>query len=309
MKLDRVIVHYFSGMNAPLRESQEPIASSELILRPDGSLYHIGILPEQLANKIIIVGDPERVPVISAMFDKVEHKISGREFVVHTGTYRGKRITIISSGIGVDNIDIVINELDAAVNIDLNTRKVKSKLNTLEIIRIGTSGALQPDIPLGSFVSSAYAFALDGVPHTYSCTMDNEEMIIANALRENFQWLKLSPSLYVAKASDDLMNRIGFDTAKGITATANGFYGPQGRSLRLQSNMEKNIDTYSSFRLGDLRITNFEMESAGIYALASMLGHKAITVCAILANRVTKEFHNNPSASVESLIRLVLERF
>lgn len=296
-------------MKAPIRESQGPIASSELILRPDGSLYHIGIRPEHLSSKIIIVGDPERVPVISALFENVEYKIAGREFVVHTGNYRGKRISVISSGIGVDNIDILINELDAVVNIDLKTRTVKSKLTSLEIVRIGTSGALQSDIPLGGFVSSAYAFALDGVPHTYSCTFSQDETELANELNRSFEWLSESPSMYVAKASDELLERIGFDTIKGITATANGFYGPQGRSLRLQSNMERNIDAYGSFRYGDLRITNFEMESAGIYALASMLGHKAITICAILANRVTKEFHNNPSTSIESLIRTVLNRF
>ncbi len=296
-------------MNAPLRESQSPIPSSELILREDGSLYHLGIRPEHVADKVIIVGDPERVPLISAMLDKVDFKVAGREFVVHTGEVSGKRISIVSSGIGVDNIDIVINELDAAVNIDLKTRLVKDKLTSLDIVRIGTSGALHADIPVGTFVSSAYAFAIDGVPHTYSCTFTDEEQELMEELKNNFQWLASNPSLYTVKASDSLLQRIAHDTVQGITATANGFYGPQGRTLRLQSNMEKNIDAYASFRHKGLRITNFEMESAGIYALATMLGHKPLTVCAILANRSTKEFHNNPSVSVESLIRLVLERF
>lgn len=296
-------------MNAPLRESLSPILSSELILRSDGSLYHLGIRPEHVADKVIIVGDPERVPLISAMFDDVEFKVAGREFVVHTGNYRGKSITIVSSGIGVDNIDIVMNELDAAVNINLTTRMVKEKLTSLEIVRIGTSGAMHADIPVGSFVSSAFAFAIDGVPHTYSCTFNEDEKALMEDLKENFSWLASNPSLYTVKASEDLLNKIAFDSVQGITATANGFYGPQGRTLRLQSNMEKNIDAYASFRFRDLRITNFEMESAGIYALASMLGHRPLTVCAILANRASKEFHNNPSASVESLIRLVLDRF
>lgn len=296
-------------MNAPLRESQSPIASSELILRPDGSLYHLGVLPEFVADKIIIVGDPERVPVISALFDRVEHKVAGREFVVHTGHYQSKRITVVSSGIGVDNIDIVINELDAAVNIDLYTRQVKEKLTQLSIVRIGTSGTLHADIPVGSFVSSAFAFALDGVPHSYSCTFDAEESALMKSLQSSFSWLRDNPNLYTVKGSDALIKRIAHDTIQGITATANGFYGPQGRTLRLQSNMEKNLDAYASFLDNEMRITNFEMESAGIYALASMLGHQALTVCAILANRSTKEFHNNPSASVESLIRLVLDRF
>lgn len=296
-------------MKAQLRESHTPIATSELILRADGSLYHIGVRPEHVAPKVIIVGDPERVPMISAMFDKVEFKVTGREFVVHTGEVHGKRITVISSGIGVDNIDIIINELDAAVNIDLETRKVKEQLTSLEIVRIGTSGAMHADIPVGSIVSSSYAFAVDGVPHTYSCTFSNEEQALMDDLRKDFSWLANNPSLYTVKASDELLQRIAHDTIQGITATANGFYGPQGRTLRLQSNMEKNIDAYAAFSHNGMRITNFEMESAGIYALASMLGHRPLTLCVILANRVTKEFHNNPSASVESLIRLVLERF
>jgi len=296
-------------MKAPHRESHKAIAESELILRQDGSLYHLGIRPEQVASKIIIVGDPERVPTISSMFDTVECKISGREFVVHTGEVFGKRITVVSSGIGVDNIDIVINELDAAVNIDLETRLVKAEITSLDIVRIGTSGAMQADIPVGSFVSSTFAFALDGVPHTYSCSFSEEEENLMAALKQNFNWLDINPNLYVVKSSNELLQRIAFDTTQGITATANGFYGPQGRTLRLQSNMEQNIDAYAGFVHNGLRITNFEMESAGIYALSSMLGHQALTVCAILANRSTKEFHNNPSASVESLIRLVLERF
>ncbi len=296
-------------MNAPLRSSTQPIGNSELILRADGSLYHLGIRPEHVAPHIIIVGDPERVPTISALFSEVEFKISGREFVIHTGSYQGKRITVVSSGIGVDNIDIVINELDAAVNVDLHTRLPKEQLTSLEIVRIGTSGAMHADIPVGSFVASSFAFALDGVPHSYSATFSSAENELQNALKSQFPWLAANPNLYTVESSAQLMKRIAHDAVQGITATANGFYGPQGRSLRLQSNMEENIDKYTHFRHGDLRITNFEMESAGIYALASMLGHQALTVCAILANRATKEFHNNPSASVESLVAQVLQRF
>ncbi|HEY8403460.1 MAG TPA: nucleoside phosphorylase [Flavobacteriales bacterium] len=296
-------------MKAQLRESHTAIPSSELVLRSDGSLYHIGVRPEHVAPKVIIVGDPERVPMISAMFNKVDFKVQGREFVVHTGEVNGKRITVISSGIGVDNIDIIINELDAAVNIDLETRKVKEQLTSLEIVRIGTCGSMHADIPVGSIVSSAYAFAVDGVPHTYGCTFSDDEQGLLNGLRKDFTWLATNPNLYAVKANEELLQRIAQDTVQGITATANGFYGPQGRTLRLQSNMEKNIDAYASFNYKGLSIINFEMECAGIYALASMLGHKPLTLCVILANRVTKEFHNNPSASVESLIRLVLERF
>jgi|JI9StandDraft_2_1071091.scaffolds.fasta_scaffold128231_2 uridine phosphorylase len=296
-------------MNAPLRNSSDSIAETELILRSDGSLYHLGIRPEDVADKVIIVGDPERVPIISDLFDHVDVKIAGREFVVHTGNFQNKRITVLSSGIGVDNIDIVINELDAAVNVDLKNRKAKEHLTALEIVRIGTSGAMHPDIPVGSFVASSFAFALDGVPHTYSATYNSEEEVLKNELCRNFEWLASNPNFYIAQASKELTERIAFDSHVGITATANGFYGPQGRSVRLQSIMESRIESYASFKSGQHRITNFEMESAGIYALSSMLGHKALTICAILANRATKEFHKNPSVSIESLIRLVLQRF
>ncbi|MFM9986221.1 MAG: nucleoside phosphorylase [Flavobacteriales bacterium] len=296
-------------MQGKLRTSNLPIAHSELILRPDGSIYHLGIRPEHVASKIIIVGDPERVPMISRLFDQVEFQVASREFVVHTGTFQGKRITVVSSGIGVDNIDILINELDAVMNIDLQTRMVKPEITQLEIVRIGTSGALQADIPTGSFVASKFAFAVDGVPLSYSSQHNDKESIVFEQLKSQFNWLSEQNSLYVASCDDSLLDRIGFDFYQGITATANGFYGPQGRSLRLQSDMETRIDQYAGFSMDNYRITNFEMECAGIYALASMLGHKALTVCAILANRATKEFHNNPSASIESLISTVLQRF
>ena len=296
-------------MIAETRQTQSPIAASELVLRSDGSLYHLGILPEHIAPKVIIVGDPERVPKISKLFDHIEFQVQGREFIVHTGVYRGKRITVISSGIGVDNIDIVINELDAAVNIDLNTRMVKADRTALEIVRIGTCGTLQADIPVGSIVASSFAFGLDGVPYSYSARHTTDEEDLYQALKRTFPWLAENPQFYVSQANADLLQRIAGDCTTGVTATANGFYGPQGRSLRLQSVMEPRIDAYSSFQWEGNRIVNFEMECAGIYSLATMLGHKPLTLCVILANRVTKEFHNNPSASVESLIRIVLDRF
>jgi uridine phosphorylase len=296
-------------MKATLRNVTTPIGHSELILRPDGGVYHLGIKPEHVADKVIIVGDPERVSVISALFDEVEFQISGREFVIHTGTYLGKRFTVVSSGIGVDNIDIVINELDAAINIDLATRKPKPQLRTLEIVRIGTSGAMHAEIVPGSFVASGFAFALDGVPYSYDAIHSTEEESLYASLKGSFDWLDHSDGFYVASCDRELFDRIAYDMIGGITATANGFYGPQGRSVRLKSLMEERIDKYAAFNHDRLKITNFEMECAGIYALASMLGHKALTVCAILANRATKEFHSNPSVSIESLIRLVLQRF
>ena len=287
----------------------QPIPETELILRADGSLYHLGVLPHQVASKIIIVGDPERVPTISELFDEVECRIHNREFVVHTGSYKGKRLTIVSSGIGVDNIDIVINELDAAVNVDLTTRLPKKELTSLEIVRIGTSGSIRPEIPVGSFVASVKAFALDGVPYSYQMQLSDDEAGLIQHLKSEIPYLKDNHSLYAVDGSQELLNRIAFDMVQGITATQNGFYGPQGRSVRLQSKVEPLLKSYENIVWKGNKVTNFEMECAGIYALASLLGHRALTVCAILANRATKEFHKNPSTSVETLIRTVLERF
>lgn len=296
-------------MRASIQPAGTWIPESELILRPDGSLYHLGIFPEDVGDKIIIVGDPERVPLISELLDKTNRKVSSREFVVHSGELHGKSITIVSSGIGVDNIDIVINELDAAVNIDLPTRTIKSAIKSLEIVRIGTSGSIQADIPVGSFVASSFAFGLDGVPWSYdgSQGLQNEQELIA-LLRKEITELQHQSGLYAVEASEELLSRVAFDMIQGITATQNGFYGPQGRSVRLSSKVEGMLNSYASVQFNHLRVTNFEMESSGIYALASMLGHKALTVCAILANRATKEFHKSPSKSIETLIHTVLER-
>ncbi len=296
-------------MKARLQAPGTCIPETELILRPDGSLYHLGITPEDVLDKVLIVGDPERVPLISAHFDKVFRKVSSREFVVHSGELAGKGITVVSSGIGVDNIDIVINELDAAVNIDLATRQIKNTTKSLEIVRIGTSGTIQEDIPVGSFVASAFAFGLDGVPYSYSdSALEDTEKELVGFLKGEVPFLSSQSGLYAVQSSEHLLQRLAADMTRGITATQNGFYGPQGRSVRLQSKVETVIDELSKLRFQGYRITNFEMECSGIYALASMLGHKSLTVCAILANRATKEFHKNPSKSMESLINTVLER-
>jgi uridine phosphorylase len=300
---------YICLMQAIDLNHNQPIPETELILRADGSLYHLGVLPHQVASKIIIVGDPERVPTISELFDEVECRIHNREFVVHTGSYKGKRLTIVSSGIGVDNIDIVINELDAAVNVDLTTRLPKKELTSLEIVRIGTSGSIRPEIPVGSFVASVKAFALDGVPYSYQMQLSDDEAGLIQHLKSEIPYLKDNHSLYAVDGSQELLNRIAFDMVQGITATQNGFYGPQGRSVRLQSKVEPLLKSYENIVWKGNKVTNFEMECAGIYALSSLLGHRALTVCAILANRATKEFHKNPSTSVETLIRTVLERF
>jgi uridine phosphorylase len=292
-----------------LRPAGANLPASEMILRADGSLYHLGIRPEHVADHVVIVGDPERVPLVSEMFDTMEYAISSREFVVHTGTFQGKRITVVSSGIGVDNIDIVINELDAAVNIDLETRQIKSTYRSLQIVRIGTCGTLQRDIAVGSVVASRYTFALDGVALSYQPQFNKEETALLHALQSQFSWLNGHQGLYAVSADEHLFQQMAKDYIHGITATANGFYGPQGRSLRMQSNMDGRLDQYADFAFNGVKITNLEMECAGIYALASLLGHKACTVCLILANRITKEFHKDPSASMQALIRQVLERF
>jgi uridine phosphorylase len=293
-------------MISKLVNTSARIPETELILREDGSVYHLGIRGEHLARKIIVVGDPERVPIISRRMDAIEHRVSGREFVIHTGRIGSNMLSVVSTGIGVDNIDIVINELDAAVNVDPSTRLPRQEHVALEIIRIGTSGTVQHDIAPGSFVASAAAFGLDGVPFSYYMEMEEAEVALMQTLKDHFPHLNSKEGLYAVWASNELMGRIAGGMIQGITATANGFYGPQGRSVRLRSRMTERIDSYASFAFRGHRLTNFEMECAGVYALSSLLGHKALTVCAILANRATKEFHTNPSVSMEALIDQVL---
>ncbi|MFM7309970.1 MAG: nucleoside phosphorylase, partial [Flavobacteriales bacterium] len=260
------------------------IPESELVLRNDVSLYHLGVRREHIADKVIIVGDPDRVSKISQRFEYLEVKISSREFVIHTGQYQGKRITVVSSGIGVDNIDIVINELDAAVNVDLKTREIRlpGDRTSLQILRLGTCGSLHSDIPVGTHICSRYAFAVDGVPWSYEAQSTEDECALTQELQNHFEWLN-HPSLYSAAAGESLFQQLSEGCISGITATANGFYGPQGRSVRLKSRMNQRINDYTSFEWKGYRITNFEMECAGIYALSSMLGHQALTLCVALA--------------------------
>lgn len=298
-----------SFMMASLRNGPEPIAETELILRPDGSLFHLGVKPEHVAPRVILVGDPDRVELISRLFDEVEVRLRHREFIVHTGRIGTRRFTVASSGIGVDNMDIVVNELDAAVNIDLHTRKPSERPVQLELVRIGTCGSLHPDIEAGSLVASEASFGFDGVPFSYDMQYTPDEQALHESLSETFPQLEKMGALYTAWCDSILMDRIGKDMHRGITATANGFYGPQGRSLRLRSSMENILPEYRSFSYRNLRITNFEMECSGLYALASLLGHRALTVCLVLASRSTKEFHSDPSASMERLIHQVIERF
>jgi len=285
-----------------------PIEPSELILRDDGSIYHLNLKPEQVADKIIVVGDPNRVALVSSRFDTIEYKVSGREFNTHTGIYNGTRLSVISTGIGVDNIDIVINELDAVVNIDLKTRLIKPEKKHLEIVRLGTSGSLQKDIPTGSFIVSEYAIGMDGVLNFYKTAFEKDEEDLINAFHDQIDYPEILPKPYIVRASKSLFEKLEPGNYSGITATASGFYGPQGRKLRLQTAFEKQNEELGKFNFNGKRITNFEMETSSLYGLSSLLGHESCTVCAIIANRYRKEFCEKPTEVISDLIDLVLER-
>jgi uridine phosphorylase len=285
-----------------------PIAETELILNPNGSVYHLKLLPEDLADDVIVVGDQGRVETISALFDKIDCKIQNREFVTHTGYYKGKRITALSTGIGTDNIDIVLTELDALVNIDLKTRTIKSTKKSLNIIRIGTSGALQGDIAVDSFVASSYGMGFDGLLNYYAGRDLCDEPSIAEAFMAHSGWLKSLPYPYVVKASETLLKQVAFDMNQGITATAPGFYGPQGRQLRLAPAIADLNEKLTAFHYGDIRVTNFEMETSALYGLGRLLGHNCLTVCAIIANRVKREYSKDYHPTIVGLIQTVLER-
>jgi len=286
------------------------IPESELILHPNGSIYHLHLSPEDLADTVITVGDPERVQEVSKYFDDIEFKIAKREFVTHTGHLGGKRLSVISTGIGTDNIDIVLNELDALVNIDLNTRQPRANRRSLDIVRIGTSGSLRADLPLDSFVASAYAVGLDNLMHFYHYQNSLPEASLYDALREHFEEIGRPPvQPYVFEGNAHLLKQIAADWAQGITLTCPGFYGPQGRQLIAKGKLGKQwLDDLGKFKFKDLPLSNFEMETAGIYGLSRTLGHRALSCSVLLANRITQQFSANPQASIDRLIRAVLER-
>ncbi|WP_281991157.1 nucleoside phosphorylase [Aquimarina aggregata] len=282
------------------------IAESELILNDDGSIYHLHLKPENLAHTIITVGDPDRVDQVTQYFDQVDFKIHKREFHTQTGIYRGKRITVISTGIGTDNIDIVFNELDALVNIDFDTREIKKEHTSLNIIRIGTSGTILPEIPLDSFIVSETAIGFDSLMHFYDST-HIQKPEISKALQTHLNWDKNKSVPYAIKCSTTLLNQMNSDSVqKGITVTNVGFYGPQGRVLRLALQDNLLNQKLRSFAFDTQKITNLEMETAGIYGMAKMLGHKAISMNAILANRATGEFSTSPKNTVDKLITYTL---
>ncbi|GAB4139626.1 MAG: nucleoside phosphorylase [Bacteroidia bacterium] len=285
-----------------------PIAESELILNPDGSVYHLHLKPEDIADDIIVVGDQGRVETVSAHFDSIDFKCSNREFFTHTGTFRGRRITALSTGIGTDNIDIVMNELDALVNIDLHTRTLKKDRKSLRIIRIGTSGALQGDIPVDSFVASTHGMGFDGLLNFYSGLEQIDHPEIAKAFMQHSGWTTEMPYPYVVSGNKKLLQTLAHDMIQGITATAPGFYGPQGRQLRLTPRLPDLNEKLGSFGFAGHRITNFEMETSALYGLGGLLGHECLTVCAIIANRVARQYSKDYKITVNELIKTVLER-
>lgn len=283
------------------------LSEADLIINPDGSIYHLNLLPEDIADTVITVGDLDRVPEVSKYFDRIELKKGKREFITHTGYLGNKRITVISTGIGTDNIDIVFNELDALVNIDFQTRTIKEQLKSLSIIRIGTSGAVQPDIPMGTVLASSYGLGFDALMHYYEQQLNAEEQALLTDINSHFSGLKgIKP--YITKADESLIQQFAFDMPTGITATAPGFYAPQGRQVRAKNAVANFIGQLNSFKSDEHRITNLEMETAGIYALAKTLGHKALSINAILASRVKFEFSNTPNVIVEKAIKTILER-
>lgn len=283
------------------------ISETDLILNADGSAYHLNLLPGEVADTVITVGDQDRVEGITKYFDEIEFKKAKREFVTHTGRIGNKRLTVISTGIGTDNIDIVLNELDALVNIDFNTRLINTTLRSLNIIRIGSTGAVQADIPVDSLLVSEAAFGLDPLMHYYKQNLTEKESSLLNSFKAA---LPVDYSLlpYIASADKGLLNTLGAGLQQGITITAPGFYAPQGRQVRAVSAMPKLMEIIQNFRSGDNRITNLEMETAGIYGLAASLGHKAISFNIVLANRVTHTFSKQPAQIMDHYIKLVLNR-
>ena len=283
------------------------IAESELILNERGAIYHLNLLPEEIADTVFLVGDPDRVQQVSRHFDSIEFQFQHREFITHTGFLGNKRLSVISTGIGTDNIDITLNELDALVNIDFSSREIKSTLKALNLIRIGTSGALQEDIPVDSFVASTHGLGIDNLLNFYRITQNEEEKQLLHSF-VTFSQLQSSIGFpYISGASSSLLKHFVTDFFQGITATCPGFYGPQGRILRMGISNPELINRLSQFRFGAHRITNFEMETSAIYGLSKLLGHNCLSLNAVIANRVTQEFSKNGKETVEKLIQKVLE--
>lgn len=286
-------------------------AESELIINPDGSVFHLHVKPEHLADKIILVGDPGRVALVASHFQTVECDVESREFHTITGTYNGKRIMVTSTGIGCDNIDIVMNEIDALANIDFNTREEKDKIRQLEIVRIGTCGGLQPYTPVGTFICSEKSVGFDGLLNFYAGRNAVCDLAMERALLNHLGWTgnMCAPAPYVIDADSELVERIaGKDMVRGVTIACGGFFGPQGRQLRVPLADPKQNEKIESFEYNGYKITNFEMESSALAGLARLMGHKATTCCMVIANRVAKEANTGYKNKIDDLIKVVLER-
>ncbi len=284
------------------------IEPSELIINPNGSIFHLHLRPEDISDTIILVGDPGRVDTVASFFSRKELTVSNREFKTVTGYFNGKRISVVSTGIGTDNIDIVVNELDALVNIDLETRQEKPEKKQLTLVRLGTSGALQPDIPVDSYVLTAKSIGFDGLLNFYSRRNEVSDLQMEAAFIEHTQWNELCAKPYFVSSSDKLISLFEDMTIKGLTISAPGFYGPQGRVLRLPLADASLNESIESFRYKGHKITNFEMESSAINGLSLLLGHQAVTICSIIANRVTKQASTDYKANVKKLIEQALVR-
>uniref|UniRef100_A0AB33JL17 Uridine phosphorylase n=1 Tax=Prevotella sp. GTC17262 TaxID=3236797 RepID=A0AB33JL17_9BACT len=290
-------------------DTQKYFAESELIINSDGSIFHLHLKPKQLADKVILVGDPGRVQLVASFFQTKECEISNREFHSITGTYNNKRITVLSTGIGCDNIDIVVNELDALANIDFKSRREKNNKRQLTLVRIGTCGGLQPNTPVGTYIASVKSIGFDGLLNFYAgrneaCDLDFEE-----AFKKHMDWNPLLCAPYVIDNNMELVERIaGTEMVRGVTIACGGFFGPQGRELRIPLADPTQNTKVESFEYNNYKITNFEMESSALAGLSKLMGHKAMTCCMVIANRLAKESNTNYKNSINGLIKLVLER-
>lgn len=288
---------------------KKQFAPSELIINEDGSIFHLHLKPQDLAEKVVLVGDPGRVALVASHFEDVECEVSNREFRAITGTFHGKRITVLSTGIGCDNIDIVVNELDALANIDFKTRTEKDELKKLTLVRIGTCGGLQPFTPIGTYIASEKSIGFDGLLNFYAGRNEACDLEFENEFKKQVEWNMQLGNPYVACADDELTNRIAADDmVRGVTIACGGFFGPQGRELRVPLQDRKLNEKIQKFEYQGKKVTNFEMESSALAGLASLMGHKAVTVCMVIANRFAKEANSSYKNTIDGLIIKVLER-
>lgn len=286
----------------------QPIPASQLVLNNEGAIYHLNLHPDQLADNVIMVGDPGRVDMIASFFDKIEVERQNRELITRTGWFNGERITVLSTGMGTDNLDIVMNELDALANIDLKTRMPKETHRSLNLIRLGTCGALQPDIEPGNNVATRYAIGLDGLLYFYEKHKEVNEIAMRDAFIKQMDYPKDLPKPYVVEGSKMLFDKLAEGYYQGVTATAPGFYGPQGRTLRMHLSYPENNNKIEHFDYQGWRVCNFEMESSALYGLGKMMGHNCLTICVAIANRVTEKFTTDYHPYVRKLVESTLER-